>query len=452
MRILFFMPSASRIGGVETWLDRAYDHFGRSGHEPIVGLLRGQRSNRPDQYRSLHPNLSQTVEVDGRGLNREGRVRALARSIKSVRPHVVIPLGTVDANEAVIRRKRSGQTVRVLHRAQGNLPPMLADMATYRDWIDLVVCPGVLTERVILQWAGFERERVTRVPNGADVPIRTLRERGSDAPLRVGYIGRMTQGDKRAQDLIALNYELRKRNVDYHLDVVGDGPFYPELRAALGSQSNVTLHGALSHSEVYKNIFPNLDALVLTSASESFGIVIVEAMMHGVVPVTSRYDGFHAEGLVREGFSGLSFAIGAMGEAAEAFVRLHHDRELLEQLSTRSVELAKDYTWDRCFERWDEVVGRVLSRPPVMGSTAPHGVPDQGFGSLDRLGFPPAVSDIVRRARRALMGPAVPPGGEEWPLYYRHHSPETLESVREALAALDVADDSVLSEPLSLAR
>lgn len=434
------MHTTSQIGGVETWLDRAHDHFSANGFEPVVGLVRGLQYNDPTRYKAHHPHI-RTVEVDGRGLNRDGRVRALMRCIRRVKPAIVLPLGIVDANEAVIRCKQQGQDVRLLARAQGNLAPMLADLATYRDWIDLVVCPGRLTRKVLVEWAGFAPDRVLNISNGADPATVSQVPRASGVPLRVGYVGRMTRLDKRAQDLIDLHRELDSRGVAYTLDIVGDGPCLGEIREALTAHApKVRIHGAAKHAELYERVFPNLDVLVMTSSSEAFGIVLVEAMMHGVVPVSSRYDGFHAEALVAEGVNGLSFPVGDMAAAADAIARLATDDAMLKRLSQASLRRAADYTWSRSLQRWQRALADLSRQPVVRGSALPSVPGPRASGLLDRLGVPGAVTDALRRARRFVAGPAITAGGEEWPLHYRHHDAARLASVRQAIASLDVPD------------
>jgi len=438
-RILFFMNTSSQIGGVETWLDRVNAHLTLHGFEPIVGLVRGMRYNDPTRYKAHHPDL-RTVEVDGRGLNREGRVRALMRCIRDLRPDIVLPLGIVDANEAVIRRKLAGDVVRLVGRAQGNLAPMLADLRTYREWMDKVICPGRLTQRMLIEWAKYPAERVLNIANGADDPTANHVARSAGQPLRIGYVGRLTQQDKRVLDLAPLCQELTRLGVDFRLEVVGDGPCMADLKAGLaGFDSRVCFHGALSHAELYERIFPKLDALIMTSASEAFGIVLVEAMMNGVVPVSSRYHGFHSEQLVVEEGTGLSFEVGDMPAAAVALKRLADDPATLDILSTGALAHAQNFTWDASLSRWVQTLGDLAEAAPVVGGSIPNVAEEGSQSRLDRLGAPPALTDWLRRIRRAALGPAVAPGGVEWPLFYRSHSRAELEAIDTELLRLDSA-------------
>lgn len=436
-RVLFFMHTHSPVGGVETWLDRACDHLAGRGFEPVVGLARGQVANSPERYRAHHPGLD-TIEIDGRGLNREGRIRALQRGIDKVAPAIVLPLGIVDANDAVIRSKRAGRDVRLLGRAQGNLPPMLADLRSYRDWFDRVVCPGRLTRRMLVEWAGFAPERVLNIANGADAPVAAHTPRRADGVLRLGYVGRLSQPDKRVLDLVPLCHALDRLGVAFELVVAGDGPARAELAAGLAPfGGRVRMLGAQSHGALYREVFPALDVLVMTSASEAFGIVLVEALMHGVVPVSSRYHGFHSEGLVQDGVTGLSFEVGDMAAAAVAVQRLQAQPDLLGRMAERAQAHGAGYGWQQSMARWEQALRELAAEPVLRAPAPPKGLPVDKPGRLERLGVPAAAVDALRRLRRATLGPAVPAGGVEWPLYHRSHGAAELDAIRDALLRID---------------
>ena len=422
-RILFLIPSSAAIGGVETWLDHVVPHLSARGWDPVVALARGLKYNLPDRYKELHPHLP-TVEVDGRGFDREGRIRALVRCLRKTKPGIVIPLGLCEGFDAFFRWRASGnRETRLVLRNQGLLAPLLAQIQDYGPFADLVVSASRLVTRFAIEHAGLSHDRVRHLPNGADSPMGAHSSTHCDE-LRLGYVGRFTRGDKRILDLADLCEELPRRSIRCTVDIVGDGPANRDLRDRLETdqfRNMVRFHGRLVPGEVFERIYPDLDVLLLFSSSESFGIVLVEAMMHGVVPVTSRYLGFHTEQLVRDEESGLSFPVGDMSAAADAVERLANDRVLLSRLSSACRRQARgQYTWDPCLAGWEEALKHVLTMPTISG--VPKSASRSGAsGRLERLGVPPAIVDLLRRVRRRTLGPAVPPGGEEWPLYHRSH-------------------------------
>ena len=387
--------------------------------DPIVGLARGQQYNLPKRFQQFHPSLN-TLEVDGRGLNSEGRVRELMRCIRKVKPSIVLPMSLVEANDAVVRCKQAGDDLRLVVHAQGNLPEMLADLQHYQPVIDHVVCPGRLTRRFLNQCASFEEARVSHIPNGADEPTNA-RVKDSRRILRIGYVGRFTQADKRVLDLVGLCEELEKRQVAFQMVVIGGGPAHADLQAGLSRFSGVTISGPVSHDSLYRDVFPALDALVLCSSSEAFGIILAEAMMNRVVPVTAEYTGFHSERLVIHGQTGLSFAVGDMSHAADHFKSLADSPQLVAELAEKCQRhVMQSYTWSMSLRRWHTRLHEISERP---ARRVPHDfstLKSSDRGRLDSLHLPPTLIHWVRRLRRSVMGCSVPPGGEEWPLFSNH--------------------------------
>lgn len=74
---------------------------------------------------------------------------------------------------------------------------------------------------------------------------------------------------------------------NWHIDIYGDGPERAALQQRIiqhGLQDRVTLCG---YTDQPHEILKNADIFVLPSRHEGFGLVIVEAMMHGVQIVSA---------------------------------------------------------------------------------------------------------------------------------------------------------------------
>lgn len=437
-RVLFFMATGSPVGGVATWLDRACSELGERGFDPTVALVRGMRTHDAVTYKKYHPSLPST-EVDGRGLNREGRIRACERMIQRQRPSLVLPLGVLDAADAAFRMRLNRRPIRVVGRAQGNLPPMLADLEDRREGFDHVVCVGEMTRRYLIKHASFPENRVCHIANGATDPTHRRVEAGDNRPLRLGFVGRLTSGDKRVLDIPPFCQSLDDLGVPFELSIVGAGPSGDQLRERLVCFGDrVRFTGPLSSQDVYSAILPNLDVLLLFSASETFGIVLAEAMMNGVVPVTSRYIGSQTQQLVVEERHGLAFDVADSVGAARCVQRLHRDRGLLRQLSRAGQShAAANLSWKNCFDRWSDALHQVLERPAVGGCPNVSLAITAGKSRLDRLRVPQSLRDGLRRLRRTAFGPGIAPGGEEWPLFSRHHNPERLAQIKDQCLQLE---------------
>lgn len=445
-KVFFCFATDSGVGGVQEWMDRQCRHLSEHGFDPVVGLVRGLKTHQPERLKD-HFHETPTVEIDGRGLNREGRIRAIQRMLAKVQPDIVIPAGIVDTHDAVCRAKLAGSNLRLVAQVQGNNPQFLADIIRYREFVDHVVCPGALAARFAKQVAQFQSNRVSHIPNGAASPL-VPRRTHTVPPLRIAYVGRLTNGDKRVLDLNRVIPELHRRGVDFTLDIVGDGPCSTSLQEVLGSgplAQRVRFHGRLSNTEVYRTIYPQVDVLLLLSSSEAFGIVLAEAMINGVVPVASRYLGHATERLVQDQHNGLLFPIGNAGAAVDALERLANSSSLLSTLAQNATATGQQYTWDVCLSRWTDALGTVLNQPLVRGSELPS-TPIPRNGRLDHWGVPPAITDGLRRLKRSLVGCHAFAGGEEWPLFGTDYPSHLLDEISATLLRLDTGEDGVPAE------
>jgi glycosyltransferase involved in cell wall biosynthesis len=397
-RVLICTPTYYLQGGVERIMESLAMHLPARGVEVLFALAKGGRFHDPARFRAAFPAM-RGIDVDGTSGTAYGRRRALRRAIVAVDPDVVLLARLFDVYPVAAQLKLEGHRLRLAVTVQAFEEPYFADLERYQDFVDLCVASG---ERI----AGEVRRRtsvpVVSIPGGV-APARRFRQ-SHDGPLRLGYVGRVEQLQKRVLDLPLVARELERRGVPFTIDVAGDGTALAELRAALPS---TRFRGWVSTAELYERVYPELDVLVHFAEWEGVTIAPREAMVHGVVPVVSRFVG--AEDFV-DGVNALTFAVGDVQAAADAVERLHRDRGLLERLSAaaresqhgiRSEEGAAD-AWAAAFRETARRAGRV-------GRVVPAVARDQGL--LTRLGVPDALAEVVRRVRGRGHGDP----GSEWP-------------------------------------
>lgn len=96
-------------------------------------------------------------------------------------------------------------------------------------------------------------------------------------------IGRLSK-EKGFADLIDVVDLVKGKISDVHLDLLGDGKERENLElkiSTLGLENNVTMHGFKEGKEK-EDIITKNSLYVMTSYSESFGIVLIEAMAYGI--------------------------------------------------------------------------------------------------------------------------------------------------------------------------
>jgi len=129
------------------------------------------------------------------------------------------------------------------------------------------------------------RERAIRARPGRDAVRQVLA--GSAGGAIVLFVGKLTE-TKRPLDLVAAAAMLRGRGLGLAIAFVGTGPLEGELRELASERSvAVTLLGFRNQTEL-PAIYSAADLLVLPSKSESWGLVVNEAMACGTQAVTSE--------------------------------------------------------------------------------------------------------------------------------------------------------------------
>lgn len=96
-------------------------------------------------------------------------------------------------------------------------------------------------------------------------------------------VGRL-ENEKGFSDLIDIVNHLKEQIPDIKLNLIGDGSLKEKLNDKiknLNLQDNIIMHGYLNHEEIEK-IMLESSLYVMTSLTESFGLVLIEAMSYGV--------------------------------------------------------------------------------------------------------------------------------------------------------------------------
>ena len=151
-----------------------------------------------------------------------------------------------------------------------------------------------------------------------------------------------------------------------HLVIAGGGPEESSLRAV--APPDVTFLGVLDHRRALPQLYASADAFVLTSLTETLGLVVLEAMASGL-PVIASPAGGVADHLRHEE-NGLSYPAGDVTGMAHAMVRLAMNPQLRDNLARGARQTAEGLDWegelDRLGESYREVCAaheRRVDRP-----------------------------------------------------------------------------------------
>ena len=148
---------------------------------------------------------------------------------------------------------------------------------------------------VASQFVGDQtKKRIHIIPNGIDLKKYIRRESVKVNP-NIVYIGRLEKR-KGVNYLLKAFVELKKTHPNLILNIAGDGPEKPKLKAFVKEKelTNVVFHGQVDDQ---KKIELLASASVFCSPAlygESFGIVLLEAMAMGVPIVAGNNPGYAA--------------------------------------------------------------------------------------------------------------------------------------------------------------
>jgi glycosyltransferase involved in cell wall biosynthesis len=212
----------------------------------------------------------------------------------------------------------------------------------YRRWVPRFSCyltVGTLNEQYYVHY-GADRQRFVPVRHFVDndwFAQKSDAARASaagqrrawgipDEKLVLLFAGKFTN-DKQPMDAVRAIDKIRQARDDVHLVMVGDGPFRAECEAfAASRQLPVTFAGFFNQARM-PNAYASADVLVVPSISETWGLVVNEAMASGIPAIVSSRVGC-APDLVSPGVTGSVFPSGDIDAFARAIGEYASDRAL----------------------------------------------------------------------------------------------------------------------------
>ncbi|MGC9178076.1 MAG: glycosyltransferase family 4 protein [Conexivisphaera sp.] len=228
---------------------------------------------------------------------------------------------------------------------------------------------------------GIDADRITVMPNFIDPSERRRLDKGEAREsigvpanefliLTVARLERAKGIQVLLRALASLGPGSRPLTV-----IVGDGPYRGELEGlarALGVAGSVRFVGYVDNRHI-DPYYAAADAFVLPSLEESFGIVILEAMFHGVPVIAS--DAWGPRDIIRDGYNGLLFRRGDHEGLARALLWLMANRAAALEIGERGrQECLLKYTPEAVIPRlvgvYEGVVGRRGPGRPLATRTS----------------------------------------------------------------------------------
>jgi phosphatidylinositol alpha 1,6-mannosyltransferase len=371
-RVAFFADSFYEANGVGT-LSRQFEEFAYRRDVPMLSVHAGPAAERSKRgsVETLQLKRSfasfpvdQDTYCDTLLLQHLEQVRCALRAFRAEVVHITGPgdLGVLGARVAIqLGIPLVGSWHTNLHEYAGRRLEKVFGFAPNEMREKIVRIGERESLRMLMRF--YKVPRVNLAPNmeavklleeqtkkpcwlmqhGVDTELFHPRQRSAQAgPFNIGYVGRLTP-EKNVRMLAAIEQELRARGVnDFRFTMVGDGCERDWLAANVGS---CQMTGILRGQDLAK-AFADMDAFVFPSMTDTFGLVILEAMASGVPVLVSNGGGPQFQ--IEPGVDG--WVAANVGDYCDALMRLRREPGLRCAMGAKAREHACRTGWDRVFE------------------------------------------------------------------------------------------------------
>lgn len=367
MRIVQISPySWDAPGGVQVHVGQLSHHLRERGHDVLV-LAPGDRPGFREDARIV--GRPYAVHVNGsvaRLCFSRRSSRVVRKAIEVFRPdviHVHDPLTPSTAMLGVIHR--NAPVVATFHsyfardHFEGRVYTAIAPLLT-PIWrrISRRLAVSEAARHSVCSRMGTAPMEI--VPNGADVEIFSEARPATDLPpgRRLLFVGRL-EPRKGFPVAVRAFAQLAAEYPDLHLVVVGDG----EQRGAIDMlppavKGRVRMLGKVSY-EALPTYHRASDIFVSpATGSESFGIVLVEAMAAGLPLVASDIAGYRE--VARHESEGLLVQPSDPAALAGGVRRILNDPALAQRLGENGFRRSRSFAWDRIIDRLEIVYDGLL--------------------------------------------------------------------------------------------
>lgn len=199
--------------------------------------------------------------------------------------------------------------------------------------------------------------KISVIPNGVELKAATRKADNK----HLLFAGRIT-ADKGIEELLVAISLLKSSHPDIRLDIVGSGtPSFSEnlhtLCTNLNIQSHVNWLGFKGHDTLLQ-MYAQYRAIVMPSKIESFGLVAIEALAHGVPLVSTRVGGLatFVDGNVAEVISRVT-----ADEVARAIQFMLQSPALTKKRVANGLKRAEQFSWSSVAAQYKTLFEQVAS-------------------------------------------------------------------------------------------
>ncbi|WP_111307960.1 glycosyltransferase [Confluentibacter sediminis] len=193
-------------------------------------------------------------------------------------------------------------------------------------------------------------------------PLRFDKNYQDSKENEIVFVGRMDYVNKRVHRVVEAWEELHKKYPHWKLVLVGDGPEKQKLESYVKIKNieRVIFEGFKKEAPI--EFYKRAKILLLTSDLEGFGLVVIEGMIYGVVPIV--YGSYSAiYDIIENGKSGfITTTPYSKDKTLEYLNKLMLNDQLYQTISEEAYNKAQNFALDRIIMEWESVFERVYKK------------------------------------------------------------------------------------------
>ena len=352
-RILLDLSNGMVLGGVESWSYDLAKKLKRKGHQ---GLYLTADAIEPSVIDKTYP-VCLLKYLDAR--NERKRIELCMNALIQNLPCTIIcNFSEYIFWSACMVKELFPEQIRIVAVQHSDDEPYYYVYNTWQQYIDRWMVISSRIERKLLSY-GIKQNKVMRLK--WHVPCKeTISRVWKKSRLKLGYAGRVTVIAKRIDLLIDLSKILKEREIDFQINIAGDGEYVNTLlqKAQEENLQDYIIHLGRRDSKDIPDFWHEQDIMISCSEFEGHSISQLEAMAEGAVPVITDVSGARDD--VEDGYNGFIVDVGDIEALADRICYLYDNPDELEQMGMRAHETvySRQKRMDPA-EFWDDILTRI---------------------------------------------------------------------------------------------
>ena len=199
------------------------------------------------------------------------------------------------------------------------------------------------------EFTGLTSEKVIAIGNPITIPTDYSIHKEEKRNI-ILYVGRMDYENKRVDRIVNFWERNNGSLPDWELIMIGDGPYKKDVEKNIAGLQRVHLYPFQVEPPI--EFYKRASLLLLTSDLEGFGLVVIEAMSYGVVPVVyGSYEAIYD--IINSGKDGIITSCPFNEkEYDDAVMNYCKDSILREKASLAAVEKSRHFSVDDIKKKW----------------------------------------------------------------------------------------------------